>query len=130
LQKGKKEMKNLRKTTIIHLVIVIVFLSLYALLGISFTKAEPLTDGHFILTVSKSGNYKDLEFVGYFNDCEKAIEYYKENCINYMAASCLLKEYSNLPTSHPSNDELFTFDITEPQSCGFVGVQKYNFIED
>jgi hypothetical protein len=32
-----------------------------------------LTEGAFILTVSLSGNYDDLEFVGYFNDCQTAI---------------------------------------------------------
>ena len=43
-----------------------------------------LTEGAFILTVSLSGNYDDLEFVGYFHDCQTAIAYYHENC------SCLL----------------------------------------
>ncbi len=123
-------MKNLFTTTIGHLIIVVVLIGLYFLLGIPFTKAEPLTEGTFVLTVSKSGNYKDLQFVGYFTNCEKAIEYYKENCINYMAASCLLKEYSNIPDNHPSDSELFTFDITEPQSCGFVGVKQFNFTKD
>ena len=28
-----------------------------------------LAEGLFVLTVSLSGNYDDLEFVGYFNDC-------------------------------------------------------------
>ena len=39
-----------------------------------------LAEGIFILTVSLSGNYDDLEFVGYFNDCPTAIQYFKENC--------------------------------------------------
>lgn len=123
-------MKNLFTTTIGHLIIVVVLISLYFLLAISFTKAEPLTEGNFVLTVSKSGNYEDLEFVGYFNNCDKAIKYYNEHCINYKAASCLLKEYSNMPDNHPSDSELFTFDITTPQSCGFVGVQQFNFTKD
>ena len=123
-------MKNLITTYISHVIIVIALIGLYLLLGMSFTKAEPLTEGKYILTVSLSGKYNDLEFVGYFNDCDKAIQYYSQNCKEYIAASCLLKEYSNLPTSHPTDTELFTFDITEPQSCGFVGVQQFNFIKD
>ncbi len=86
-----------------------------------------LTEGAFILTVSLSGDYDDLEFVGYFNDCETAIEYYYEHCSEYMAASCLLTEYSNLPDDHP---DVFGFEITEPQSCGFVGVDPKTFIKD
>ena len=32
-----------------------------------------LAEGLFILTVSLSGDYNDLEFVGYFNDCPTAM---------------------------------------------------------
>ena len=39
-----------------------------------------LAEGLFVLTVSLSGNYDDLEFVGYFNDCPTAMIYFKENC--------------------------------------------------
>lgn len=86
-----------------------------------------LTEGAFILTVSLSGNYNDLEFVGYFDDCETAIEYYYKNCSEYQAASCLLPEYSNLPGDHL---DVFGFEITEPQSCGFVGVDTRSFTKD
>ena len=59
-----------------------------------------LAEGMFILTVSLSGDYNDLEFVGYFNDCPTAMSYYDEHCNKYKAASCLLKEYSNMPKNH------------------------------
>jgi len=44
-----------------------------------------LAEGIFILTVSLSGNYDDLEFVGYFNDCPTAMIYFKENCSKHIA---------------------------------------------
>ena len=91
-----------------------------------------LIEGAFILTVSLSGNYDDLEFVGYFNDCQTAIEYYYENCSNHMAASCLLKEYSNIPSSHvePSQFDFDSLSTNESRSCGFVGVDMRTFIKD
>ena len=67
-----------------------------------------LAEGIFILTVSLSGNYDDLEFVGYFNDCSVAIQ------------------YSNIPPNHKQPSQ-FDFDtIRESQSCGFVGVETRN----
>ena len=87
-----------------------------------------LAEGLFILTVSLSGNYDDLEFVGYFNDCPSAMVYYDEHCNQYKAASCLLKEYSMIPKNHVSPSQ-FDFDtIKEGQSCGFVGVDTRTFI--
>ena len=89
-----------------------------------------LAEGIFILTVSLSGNYNDLEFVGYFNDCPTAMIYFKENCSEHKAASCLLKEYSNIPPDHKPTSQ-FDFDtIREGQSCGFVGVDTRTFIEE
>ena len=89
-----------------------------------------LAEGLFVLTVSLSGNYNDLEFVGYFNDCPTAMIYFKENCSEHKAASCLLKEYSNIPPDHKPPSQ-FDFDtIREGQSCGFVGVDTRTFIEE
>ena len=89
-----------------------------------------LAEGLFILTVSLSGNYDDLEFVGYFNDCNVAMQYFKDNCSEHMAASCLLKEYSNIPPNHvsPSQFDFDSFSSNESQSCGFVGVDTRTFI--
>jgi len=89
-----------------------------------------LAEGLFILTVSLSGNYDDLEFVGYFNDCNVAMQYYKENCSEHKAASCLLKEYSNIPPDHkaPSQFDFDSLSSNESKSCGFVGVDKRTFI--
>ena len=89
-----------------------------------------LAEGIFILTVSLSGNYDDLEFVGYFNDCPTAMIYFKKNCSEHKAASCLLKEYSNIPPDHkpPSQFDFDSLSSYESQSCGFVGVETRTFI--
>ena len=89
-----------------------------------------LAEGLFILTVSLSGNYNDMEYVGNFIDCPTAMMYYDEHCSKYKAASCLLKKYSLLPSNH-IDANTFDFEITERQSCGFVGVDtRQLFIKD
>ena len=89
-----------------------------------------LAEGIFILTVSLSGNYDYLEFVGYFNDCNVAIQYYKDNCSEHKAASCTLKEYTLIPPNHvsPSQFDFDSLSSNESQSCGFVGVETRTFI--
>jgi len=90
---------------------------------------DMLGEGLFILAVSLSGNYNDLEYVGNFDNCIIAMAYFKENCSQHKAASCTLQEYTLLPPGfEPKN--VFGFDITEPQSCGFVGVDTRTFIEE
>ena len=93
---------------------------------------EMLAEGIFILTVSLSGNYDDLEFVGYFNDCSVAIQYFKEHCSEHKAASCLLKEYSNIPPDHvpPSQFDFDSLSANESMSCGFIGVDTRTFTKD
>ena len=87
-----------------------------------------LAEGLFILTVSLSGNYDDLEYVGNFDNCTIAMQYFKENCSQHKAASCTLKEYTLLPPNHVDINP-FDFDtIREGQSCGFVGVDTRTFI--
>ena len=88
-----------------------------------------LAEGLFILTVSLNGNYEDLEFVGYFNNCNVAMQYFKDNCSEHKAASCTLKEYTLIPHDHvsPSQFDFDSLSSNESQSCGFVGVDTRTF---
>jgi|TARA_R110000765_G_C18447215_1_gene547877 hypothetical protein len=88
-----------------------------------------IAEGLFILSVSLSGDYTDMEYVGNFIDCPTAMVYYDEHCNQYKAASCLLKEYSLLPANHIDVNP-FDFESTAPQSCGFVGVDTRTFTND
>tara|TARA_R110000787_G_scaffold21844_3_gene64120 strand:+ start:5611 stop:5877 length:267 start_codon:yes stop_codon:yes gene_type:complete len=83
--------------------------------------------GSFVLVVSLLGDYSDNQYVGNFVSCDVAMSYYKEQCQEFKAASCLLEEYMYLPEGHKSRSP-FDFKITEPQSCGFVGVSTNQFI--
>lgn len=86
-----------------------------------------LAEGLFILTVSLSGDYTDLQMVGFFNDCPSAMKYYDKHCNQYKAASCLLKEYSNMPSNHVDPSPFDFNTIKESQSCGFVGIDTRTF---
>ena len=87
-------------------------------------------EGVFILAVSLSGSYDDLKYVSNFNDCSEAQLHYVEHCSEYKASVCLLEKYANIPRDHATVNA-FDFDITEPQTCGFVGVDtRKKFLED
>ena len=73
-----------------------------------------ISEGLFILAVSLSGDYKDLEYIGNFPNCIIAMKYFKENCS---------------PPDHVDVNP-FKFDIKTQQSCGFVGVDTRTFIEE
>ena len=85
-----------------------------------------------MLTVSLSGSYNDLEYVGNFINCDVAMQYFKENCSKHKAASCTLKEYTLIPPDHvsPSQFDFDSLSANESMSCGFVGVDMRTFTKD
>ena len=87
-----------------------------------------LAEGIFVLAVSLSGNYTDMKYIANFLNCDLAMKYYSENCSEYKAASCTLKEYTILPSDHKTINP-FDFKIKDIQSCGFIGVDTRSFIE-
>ena len=93
---------------------------------------EMLAEGLFVLTVSLSGSYNDLEYVGNFINCDVAMQYFKENCSEHKAASCTLKEYTLIPPDHvsPSQFDFDSLSANESRSCGFIGVDTRTFIKD
>jgi len=91
---------------------------------------DMLGEGIFVLIVSLSGDYKDDEYIANFIDCTIAMEYFKENCSQHKAARCISEQYINLPDDRVTKDS-FSFVITEPQSCGFIGVDtRKKFLKD
>tara|TARA_R110002073_G_scaffold81315_2_gene195246 strand:+ start:3154 stop:3435 length:282 start_codon:yes stop_codon:yes gene_type:complete len=91
-----------------------------------------LAEGLFVLTVSLSGSYNDLEYVGNFINCDVAMQYFEENCSEHKAASCTLKEYTLIPPDHvsPSQFDFDSLSANESRSCGFIGVDTRTFTED
>jgi len=134
-QKEKKrkwrECKNITTTTIIQLVVValiIVFYGVFAM-GVMAKDTIKVGDGPFVLAVSYTESYKDLQYVANFNDCDTAMTYFHSKCSKAPIAMCQLEDKMYMPVNHNSENTFSTFDfeVDDSQSCGFVKTQKgYN----
>jgi len=79
--------------------------------------------GNFVMAVSYTDSYNDLQYVANFVNCDMALDYYNLNCTNASIMMCQLEEYLYMPIGHNS-DVPFDFEPTDRQSCGFVGVDN------
>ena len=85
--------------------------------------------GPFVMAVSYTESYDDLQYVANFVNCDMALDYYNNNCTSAKIMMCKLEEYLYMPIGNNS-DSSFDFEPTDKQSCGFVGVQKPKFTEN
>ncbi len=133
-RKKLREWKNLSTTFILQLVVValiIVFYGVFASLLITDVKADTIKvgDGAFVMAVSYTDSYDDLQYVAHFVNCDMAVDYFNMNCDGASIMMCQLEQYLYMPLNQVS-DSSFDFEPTDRQSCGFVGVQKPKFTKD
>ena len=137
--KKLRSWRRLSTTFIMQLIVValiIVFYGLFASAVISDSKADTIKvgDGPFVLAVSYSESYKDLQYVANFGDCETALTYFHAKCNKAPIAMCQLEDKMYMPVNHNSVNTFSTFDfeVDDSQSCGFVKTQAgyATFIED
>ena len=128
-------MKTIKKLYAVMITVLIAFMlcALYALVFNFFTVAKADTAkvgvGNFVMAVSYTESYDDLQYVANFVNCEQAQAYYDSNCIGAYIMMCQLEEYLYMPIGHNS-DSSFDFVPTEGRSCGFVGVDpKFTGVE-
>ena len=122
----RRELRNLGNTTIIQLVLVALIIAFYGVFAsalITDAKADKVGVGNFVMAVSYTESYDDLQYVAHFADCDKALDYYNKNCTDAKIMMCQLEQYLYMPLNHKS-DVPFDFEPTEKQSCGFVGVDN------
>ena len=133
-RKRLRERKSIYKATLAHVVIAIMLIALYSLVYVTSAKADTIKvgDGAFVMAVSYTESYNDLQYVANFPNCDKALDYYNMNCTNAYIMMCQLEDKLYMPISHETRNTFSTFDfeIDTAQSCGFVGVQKPKFTED
>ena len=86
-------------------------------------KADKVGVGNFVMAVSYTESYDDLQYVANFVNCDMALDYYNQNCTSAKIMMCQLEQYLYMPIGHKS-DTPFDFEPTDKQSCGFVGVQE------
>jgi len=121
-----REWCHVSTIAILQLVIVallIVFYGVFAM-GVMAKDTIKVGDGAFVLAVSYTESYKDLQYVANFNDCDTAMTYFHSKCSKAPIAMCQLEEYLYMPMNHNSVNEFssFDFEVDDSQSCGFVGV--------
>tara|TARA_B100000768_G_scaffold162047_1_gene162466 strand:- start:187 stop:663 length:477 start_codon:yes stop_codon:yes gene_type:complete len=129
-----REWCHVSTIAILQLVIVALLIAFYAVFAMSVMAKDTVKvgDGAFVMAVSYTESYDDLQYVANFSDCDKALDYYNQNCTNAYIMMCQLEAKLYMPIGHETRNTFSTFDfeIDTAQSCGFVGVQKPKFIEE
>ena len=123
-----KRKKNCFIATSVMTFIAALLVLAYIGVGLSLVKAQPIGVGNFVMAVSYTDSYKDLQYVANFPNCDMALNYYNQNCIDAKIMLCQLEQYIQLPDSYTED---FTYASKDKHSCGFVGVQQtHTFIEE
>jgi hypothetical protein len=123
--------RNFFISLFLQTLIALGLIALYVLFALSCAKADTakVGVGNFVMAVSYTESYDDLQYVANFVNCEQAQAYYDSNCIGAYIMMCQLEEYLYMPIGHKS-DSSFDFEPTEGRSCGFVGVDpKFTGVE-
>ena len=138
-RKKFREWRNVTTTTILQLVVValiIVFYGVFASAVISDSKADTVKigDGPFVMAVSYTESYDDLQYVANFPECESALAYFHTNCNKAPIAMCQAEDRMYMPVNHQAENTFSTFDfeVDDSQSCGFVKTQAgySTFVEE
>ena len=132
-------MKPLTNAVIMNLVIASLCVAFYvvvAILLITDSKADTIKvgDGPFVLAVSYTESYKDLQYVANFGDCETAMTYFHAKCNTATIALFLLEDFMYMKLNHNPDITFrsFEFEVDDSQSCGFVKTQAgySTFVEE
>tara|TARA_R110000796_G_scaffold110501_1_gene222007 strand:- start:65 stop:463 length:399 start_codon:yes stop_codon:yes gene_type:complete len=119
---------NFCVTLFIQACIALGLIIVYVLVALSLTKADTtkIGDGPFVLAVSYSQSYDDLQYVANFRDCDTAMTYFHANCSQAPIAMCQLEQYLYMPLNHNTENEFssFDFEVNNSQTCGFVKTQS------
>ena len=138
-RKRRRELKNVTNTTIIQLIVVALIIAFYGVFAsalITDAKADTIKvgDGPFVLAVSYTESYKDLQYVANFSDCDTAMVYFHDKCNKAPIAMCQLEDKLYMPINHNPDNTFSTFDfeVDDSQSCGFVKTQSgySTFVEE
>ena len=116
-------MKKIIKTLLVYSTYFALMFLLYWVTTMPEAKADTakVGVGNFVMAVSYTDSYDDLQYVANFANCDMATDYYNSNCKGAKIMMCQLEQYLHMPHNHKS-DVSFDFEPTDKQSCGFVGV--------
>ena len=130
---------TLTSTAILQIVIValiIAFYGVFALFVMSDVKADTIKvgDGPFVLAVSYTDSYKDLQYIANYPDCDTAMIHFHAKCSKAKIAMCQAQDRMYMPVNHQTENTFssFDFEVDDSQSCGFVKTQAgySTFVEE
>ena len=125
-------MKKIVEAVIAHVLIAVGLIFVYSTLVLADT--IKVGDGPFVLAVSYSDSYKDLQYIANFPECESALAYFHANCTQASIMMCQAEERMYMPVNHQAENTFSTFDfeVNDSQSCGFVKTQAgySTFVEE
>ena len=131
-----REWCHVSTIAILQLVIVALLIVFYGVFAMSVMAKDTIKvgDGPFVLAVSYTESYKDLQYVANFNDCDTAMTYFHSKCSKAPIAMCQLEDKMYMPVNHNSENTFssFDFEVDDSQSCGFVKTQAgyATFVEE
>ena len=109
---------------------------IFAWLFIERVQADTIKigEGPFVMAVSYTDSYDNLQYIANFANCDMALDYYKLNCGKAKIMMCQAEDRMYMPVNHNSNNTFssFDFEIDTKQSCGFVKTQDgySTFVEE
>ena len=125
-------MKKIVEAVIAHVLIAVGLIFVYSTLVLADT--IKVGDGPFVLAVSYSDSYKDLQYIANFPECETALAYFHANCTQASIMMCQAEDRMYMPVNHQAENTFSTFDfeVNDSQSCGFVKTQAgySTFVEE
>jgi hypothetical protein len=110
------------KKTPIHAFTITMIVLVFAWLMIERAKAESVKigEGPFVMAVSYTESYDDLQYIANFANCDQALDYYNLNCVKAKIMMCQAEDRMYMPIDHDTSNEFssFDFEIDTTQSCG------------
>ena len=138
-RKRVRDWCTLTSTAILQLVIVALIIAFYGVFAsfiMSDAKADTIKvgDGPFVLAVSYTESYDDLQYVANFPNCDIAMVYFHDKCNKAPIAMCQAEDRMYMPVNHQAENTFssFDFEVDDSQSCGFVKTQAgySTFVEE
>ena len=125
MKRKYKGLCNIATTTILQLVVVALIIVFYGVFAMSvMADTVKVGEGKFVMAVSYTDSYDDLQYIANFPNCDLALDYYNTKCTAAKIMMCQAEARMYMPLNHDSNNTFSTFDfeVNDSQSCGFVGV--------
>jgi len=123
--------RNFLISLFLQTLIALGLIALYVLFALSCAKADTakIGVGNFVMAVSYTDSYDDLQYVANFANCELAQAYYNQNCTAATIMMCQAEDRLYMPFNHDSHSS-YDINPTIENTCGFISMdQKFTGVK-